>query len=101
MQTEYQVLKKTISSGEYSQLIRKMVVMDIQGHALRNDSMSRVILTVWPYYGGGHKPNGMFAMNDYISELEDFLQHSCSGVEEHMEDFGDHLRFTFDLKRSE
>ena len=31
MKTAYQVLKKTISNGEYSQLIRKMVVMDIQG----------------------------------------------------------------------
>ena len=101
MKTEYQVLKKTISSGEYSQLIRKMVVMDIQGHALRSDSMSRVILTVWPYYGGGHKPNGMFAMNDYVSDMEDFLQYNCSGVDEYMVDEGDHLRFTFDLKRSE
>lgn len=101
MKTEYQVLKKTISSGEYSQLIRKMVVMNIQGHALRNDDVSRVILDVWPYYGGGHKPNGMFAMNDYISELEDFLKHSCTDVVESMDDCGDHLRFTFDLKRGE
>ena len=101
MKTEYQVLKKTISSGEYSHVIRKLVVMNIQGHALRNDDVSRVILDVWPYFGRGPKPNGMYAVNDYVSELEDFLQHSCTGVKESMDDCGDHLRFTFDLQRGE
>lgn len=101
MKTEYQVLKKAISSGEYSHVIKKMVVMNIQGHALSSDSKIRVILNVWPYFGRGHSPNGMYAMNDYISEMEEFLQHSCTGVEEYMVDEGDHLRFTFDLKRGE
>lgn len=101
MITAYQVLKKTISNGEYSHVIKKLVVMNIQGHALSSDSRTRVILNVWPYYGGGHKPNGMYAMNDYISDLEDFLQYNCSGVDEYMDDEGDHLRFTFDLKRGE
>lgn len=101
MLTAYQVLKKTIYNGKYSHVIKKLVVMNIQGHALSSDSRMRVILNVWPYYGGGHKANGMYAVNDYVSDMEDFLQYNCSGVEEFMDNCGDHLRFTFDLKRGE
>ena len=101
MKTAYEVLKGAIEHEEPNRHIRNMVVMNVQGHALRNDDTIHVDLSVWTYKDRGVPSNGVWAITDYISEMEDFLQHSCTGVKEYMEDLGDRIRFTFDLKRGE
>ena len=101
MKTAYEVLKGAIENEEPNRYIRNMVVMNIQGHALRNDDTIRVELAIWTYEGRGVPANGMWAVTDYISEMEDFLTVPCEGYEFDIRNRGDHMCVIFNLKRCE
>lgn len=101
MKTAYEVLKGAIEHEEPNRHIRNMVVMNVQGHALRNDDTIHVDLSVWTYKDGGVPSNGVWAITDYISEMEEFLTVPCDGYEFDIRNRGDHMGLIFDLKRCE
>ena len=100
MKTAYEVLKGAIEHEEPNRYISDMVIMSIQGHALHNDDTTRVDLSVWTYHGDAPS-NGVSAVCDYISDLEDFLNTPCGGYTFDIRDRGDHIGLIFDLKRCE
>lgn len=100
MKTEYEVLKGAIEHEDPNRYICDMVIMTIQGHALRNKDTTHVELSVWLYHGDAPS-NGVLAVCDYISDLEDFLTEPCDGYTFDIRDRGDHIGIIFDLKRGE